>query len=148
MYCRNCGTEISDDAKFCQKCGYYCLNETQNESVEILPATELESRYCSKCGEKINKDAVICPKCGCYTNNNENTSNEYEVDKSAMGFVMSLFLGFIGLVIGIALYPTDTLARKTFIKSWLITTCVVWGICFLVFMIVLVSSTPSYSSYY
>ena len=45
--------------------------------------------------------------------------------KTGIGVLMGLFLGIIGLVIGICMYPAGTLARKTFLKAWGIT----FGVC-------------------
>lgn len=76
--------------------------------------------YCKKCGEVIDNDAVVCPKCGCSTNVVQN-NHKYNVSKTGMGILMGICLGLIGLVIGIVNYPEETIARKTFIKAWLIT---------------------------
>ena len=79
--------------------------------------------FCKKCGEQIHDEAVVCPKCGCSV---EEKKVPVEIDepKTGMGVVMGLFLGLIGLIIGICLYKEGTIARKTFIKSWVITFCI------------------------
>ena len=46
MYCRFCGKQIPDQAKFCPECG--------------APT----SIVCSKCGAKLNPNAKFCPECG------------------------------------------------------------------------------------
>ena len=38
-----------------------------------------------------------------------------------MGFLMGLFMGVIGLILGIAIYPEGTVSRRTFTKAWAIT---------------------------
>ena len=48
--CSNCGNELSENAKFCSKCG------TKYESDS--------GTFCQKCGHKINKDAKFCTYCG------------------------------------------------------------------------------------
>ena len=48
--CSNCGNELSENAKFCSKCG------TKYESASGI--------VCQKCGHKINKDAKFCTYCG------------------------------------------------------------------------------------
>lgn len=41
--------------------------------------------------------------------------------KTTMGVILCLFLGLIGLLIGIIIYPSGSLERKTFMKGWLTT---------------------------
>ena len=75
--------------------------------------------FCKKCGNEVNDEAVICIHCGCELDNGKTKDNNQS--KTGIGVVMALFLGVIGLIIGICLYPAGTIARKTFIKAWLIT---------------------------
>jgi len=80
--------------------------------------------YCSNCGQKVDDNAVICINCGCAINrptNTNNTKKEYGESKALLGVIAALFLGLIGLLIGILVYPDNTVARKTFIKAWIIT---------------------------
>lgn len=81
--------------------------------------------YCSKCGEEIMDQAVICPKCGCETNVKKSQYEYPDEPKTGMGVLFALLLGVIGLIIGICLYKDGSVARKTFIKGWLIT----FGVC-------------------
>ena len=58
--------------------------------------------------------------------------------RSGTGFVFAFFLGIIGLIIGLLLYPAGTVMRKTFLKAWLITTAVqvfimLFGVLFIAF---------------
>ncbi len=46
--CPECGSEISDTARNCPRCGY---------SFEKM-------KFCKFCGEKIPEDSVVCTKCG------------------------------------------------------------------------------------
>lgn len=75
--------------------------------------------YCKTCGKEIHDNAVICPNCGCATNNKpvNQTSGE---SKKTMGILLGLFLGLIGLIIGIAMFPNETEERATFLKGWTI----------------------------
>lgn len=85
--------------------------------------------YCPKCGKEIVDDAVVCVHCGRAVSNNNQTHNpEHDNSKTGLGVVMGLFLGLIGLVIGLCLYPENTIARKTFMKAWLITFLVCVGV--------------------
>lgn len=48
----------------------------------------------------------------------ENINNsKYNESKVGIGVVCALFLGIIGLIIG--LYPEGTVSRQTFMKGWL-----------------------------
>ena len=96
--------------------------------------------FCKKCGEEINDEAVICPKCGCETGiKTEKTPAEIDEPKTGIGVVLGLFLGIIGLIIGICLYKEGTIARKTFIKAWTITFVISIAICVLFFIISMVN---------
>ena len=96
--------------------------------------------YCKKCGEEFDDNASVCPKCGASTKE-VSSDPKYNQSKTGMGFVMGFFLGLIGLVIGMLSYPEGTVARKTFIKSWITTILVCWGIGLIsVFILTLTSS--------
>ena len=75
--------------------------------------------YCKYCGKEINDDAEICVHCGRSTGR-QNTQKSYEIDepKTGIGVLLGLFLGLIGLIIGLLLYPSGTLRRETFIRGW------------------------------
>ena len=75
--------------------------------------------YCRNCGKEIDDKAVICIHCGCAVMENQTPqmNPEYAQPKTGMG----ILLGLIGLIIGVAIYPEGTIARKTFMKSCLIT---------------------------
>lgn len=75
--------------------------------------------FCKYCGKEINDDAEICVHCGRSTGR-QVAQKSYEVDepKTGIGVLLGLFLGIIGLIIGLLLYPSGTLRRSTFIKGW------------------------------
>ena len=100
--------------------------------------------YCRKCGAQIEDNDFYCPYCGEMTNSSQpsntqtnnnvggynqpsnNTNNaQYNVSKTGIGVIMLLFLGFLGLIIGVLMYPAGTYARKSFVKGWVIT----WVVC-------------------
>ncbi len=54
---------------------------------------------------------------------------------------MALFLGIIGLIIGIMLYPSGTIARKTFIKAWCITYAIALIMIFIIIFFVAAAFT-------
>ncbi len=49
MYCRNCGSEMHEEAVVCVKCG--------------VPAGKGKS-FCPTCGAATNEEAVVCVSCG------------------------------------------------------------------------------------
>ena len=92
---------------------------------------------CKRCG-KYNPDSkTICAYCGCsletgqYVGGTESQKPFYNGDawkgpstssynpKTAVGVLMCLFLGLIGLIIGLLLYPSGTHERQTFLSGWL-----------------------------
>ena len=49
MHCRNCGSDVHEQAVMCVKCG-------------VPPADG--SKFCQTCGEETNPNADVCVKCG------------------------------------------------------------------------------------
>ena len=49
MFCRNCGKEVSGNAKICMECG---------------SDPKGSGGYCFSCGSTVHATAVSCPKCG------------------------------------------------------------------------------------
>ena len=114
MYCKNCGQQIPDDAQFCSSCGYSTGSRPNNNEQNTQPQQ---------------------------TTNTNTQNKEHNEPKTALGVIFSLFLGLIGLLIGILLYPEGTVARNTFIKAWLITYIVTMAITlvgsFLVYIVIM-----------
>lgn len=106
-----------------------------------------KTMYCTKCGtEIVNDEAVVCIKCGCSIEQKLEKSIEVDEPKTGIGVVFGLFLGLIGLLIGICLYKEGTIARKTFIKSWVISyvsTIVATILICVIFVIIFVSAFSS-----
>lgn len=97
--------------------------------------------YCQKCGKEIDDEAIVCTNCGCAVKNinlNQTTqpAQDYSTSKAGMGVLFALLLGLIGLVIGICIYPENTVARQTFIKGWGITFGVSVGVLIILFMLI------------
>ncbi len=78
--------------------------------------------YCRKCGKEIDDEAVFCTHCGCAVNDSKPnaTSNvgSPEANKKTLGIVLGFFIGIIGLIIGICMYPNESEERETFISGW------------------------------
>jgi uncharacterized membrane protein YvbJ len=98
--------------------------------------------FCQNCGNEVDDNAVVCIKCGAQVKELEAKPTDKAVDpayaesKTIIGVLLALFLGIIGLLIGFLIYPEGTIARKTFIKSWLITYLVEIALIVLSFIII------------
>ena len=55
-YCRKCGTQVSQDTKFCPNCGYQFLTEPQ----QMAP----KAGFCQNCGKENASNAKFCRFCG------------------------------------------------------------------------------------
>lgn len=130
MFCPKCTEEIDDNSKFCSNCGYKIPDKkTKSQSKKTVI-------YCKNCGQKNDVNEKFCTNCMAKLNGKEHDS-EYNEPKNGVGFSLGIFLGLIGLVIGLCLYPFGSVSRKTFINSWGIGFFV-W-VC--VFIIVIISCT-------
>lgn len=103
MFCRYCGKEIEEDSSICWNCGEFLTNNSDEDN-------------------KTKKQDSLS------THPNFSSSSAIETDKAAYGVLTCIFLGLIGLVIGVLIYPDGSFRRKTFLKGWLITFIVIVGI--------------------
>ena len=110
-------------------------------------------KYCIHCGKEIKDEAVVCPSCGCSVK--ETKEQDYNESKAGIGVLCAIFLTFIGLIIGLIIYPSGTNARRTFLKGWGITIGVqiaigvILGIIYAVIISVAITGTSSsYYGYY
>lgn len=87
--------------------------------------------YCRFCGKEVREEAVVCVHCGCELDNGKYKDNN--TSKIGMGVLLCIFLNVIGLIVGLLLYPGGSIARKTFIKGWLITVIMSFIITLLIF---------------
>ena len=108
--------------------------------------------FCPKCGKEIADDAEFCVHCGRRVSLTEPSIKalKQKESKTTMGVLFALFLGLTGLLIGICIYEKDTIARKTFMKGWIITFLIPLGAILLLIIIFAIyygvnsSSTPYY----
>ena len=104
--------------------------------------------FCQKCGEEIHDEAVVCTKCGCAVEKNQKPAPVPDEPKTVIGVVMGLFLGLIGLLIGICLYKEGTIARRTFIKSWAITFAITTAVIIVFYIIGIVAAMSAINNLY
>lgn len=75
MFCRNCGTELSENAVVCVKCGVQKGKGTS---------------YCPHCGKETSAGAAVCLSCGC------SVRGGGEKSKLVSG-LLGIFLGVFGI---------------------------------------------------
>ena len=79
MYCRNCGSEMNQNAVVCVKCGV---------------STGTGNAYCPHCGKETAPVAVVCLSCGCSLTNTK--AVEGAKSKLVAG-LLGIFLGGLGI---------------------------------------------------
>ncbi len=66
--------------------------------------------------------------------------SDYDCSKTDIGVILCLCLSFIGLIVGLCMYPSGTYARSSFVRGWvtafIVTTIIALIICFFVFMFI------------
>ena len=62
-YCRNCGIQLIDGAKFCQKCGYP-VSDGNAENAQRKQEFAGKLYKCPNCGEILKSFELNCPACG------------------------------------------------------------------------------------
>ena len=104
--------------------------------------------FCKNCGKEINDKAAICIHCGCATGNANPVEELSGESKKTVGVLLGIFLGLIGLIIGICLYPTNSYERKTFIQGWGIAFAICFGACMLLYIIIIATTCSTLAMYY
>lgn len=69
--------------------------------------------------------------------NNRNNVGQH-TSKMGLGVLFALFLGVIGLLIGICMYSEGSYERQTFVKGWVRTFLTVIGICLFIVLFVVI----------
>lgn len=76
MFCKYCGKELINGAKFCSQCGKMLTpsatnaagQEEQAETKETTATVAENKKFCKHCGKEILPTVKFCPKCGNKTN--------------------------------------------------------------------------------
>lgn len=76
MYCRNCGSTMTDKAAVCVKCGV---------------KKGMGSGYCPNCGEKTTANAAVCLKCGVSLTNNSAEGGKSKLTAGLLGILLGVF---------------------------------------------------------
>lgn len=78
MFCRSCGSPLSDGAKFCPKCGMQASKTAQNAAQQAARPS-----VCPQCGTPLSATAKFCPKCGADVLNNARQSVQQTAQQAA-----------------------------------------------------------------
>ena len=129
MICDVCGKNISDSATKCPYC-FATIKQNANTnkkstSTYVPPKSSGSTKFCSNCGKSIPLSATICPYCARSVGGKSTSySSSSGTSKKGLGVLFCLFLGLIGLIIGICIYPSGSVERDTFVSGW-VTTLIV-----------------------
>ncbi len=80
MYCRNCGSEMNENAAVCLNCG---------------AAKNAGKGFCANCGSAVNENAAVCLNCGASISK-KGGGQVGEKSKIVAG-LLAIFLGHLGL---------------------------------------------------
>lgn len=79
MYCRNCGSEMNQNAVVCVKCGV---------------SKGIGNSYCPHCGKETASVAAVCLNCGCSLTN---TNAAVGAKSKSVAGLLAIFLGGLGI---------------------------------------------------
>ena len=89
-YCKTCGCELPEEARFCKECGSEVIRE------ENVSGT----KFCMNCGFEIPKAAKFCSECGLPTGSNphaKNANNSVVRNHKSPGLAAALSFLIVGL---------------------------------------------------
>lgn len=64
MKCKNCGSELAADARFCRDCGSKIEPDEQVEELKPAETEESQKVLCKNCGAELAHGAIFCRDCG------------------------------------------------------------------------------------
>ncbi len=80
MYCKNCGSEMNENAVACMSCGF---------------GKGTGEKFCSTCGKEVNPGAVICTNCGAAIKAPAAANGEQK--SKLVAVLLAFFLGGFGI---------------------------------------------------
>lgn len=93
MYCKNCGSQIDDNAYVCVHCGVRTDATLSNQG---------KSKFCPHCGSEIDYNAYVCVHCGKKVVSDEPKRKSSATIYAVIGFICSLLtVTFAGAVLAI-----------------------------------------------
>ncbi len=107
LKCKNCGSEVNQNALFCQVCG-----------AKVEKIVKPLKRTCPNCGEEIDDSTTFCPECGANvftgvkSQHKSPVSNSFQgqidfntmIKPSIVALILAIILSIIGLLIGLSWY--------------------------------------------
>lgn len=120
MYCKNCGTPLPDNAKFCNSCGAKNDSVITEQPPKIIPGQNTSTAP--------HPGHIHCPKCKSHnlqyvTNtqfSSKTTGGGYSGGKGCLGY---LLLGPFGLLCGSCGSKQKTETHTTTTNTWICTDC-------------------------
>lgn len=85
MFCRNCGSEMHEEAVVCVKCG--------------VPKGS-GNKFCDKCGAESHPEAVVCINCGCSFGNASANNTQQPNAQPTLNQKSKLIAGLLGIFLG------------------------------------------------
>lgn len=79
MFCKNCGSELNENAVACMTCGF---------------AKGTGEKFCGNCGSELNPGAAICIKCGAAV---KTAAAGSEQKSKLVAVLLALFVGYVGI---------------------------------------------------
>lgn len=144
----------------------YTTNSRQVENKVVNNPTQptYKERVCTKCGTRYYDNRKCCPNCFAdvglsvdakyagtvhsYSAPAQQPVKTIGENKAGFGVLMALFLGFIGLIIGVCIYSSGTEERRTFIKGFWITYAVCLAVAAIILIIVFAGASCYLNRYY
>ena len=113
--CTNCGRECSDDTKICPKCGWGL-----NSDPSMASRAKNESPVKLRRGELKFDPIPDEPRRYDYNRTTKRTTQQYAPKDSChrYGFWMAIFMGIIGLIIGLMMYRDQPEAKASYKRGW------------------------------
>ncbi|MDE7108176.1 MAG: zinc-ribbon domain-containing protein [Clostridiales bacterium] len=142
MFCKNCGTQLTDDSRFCYKCGTPTHIAEQKDKIELNDYDPFEP---------FAQPAIDNPAPQTQTPQQAPTQNTTSTAADEgifgiVGFVLAFFCPIVGLVlsiIGMTKKKYNNLATAGFVLS------IIFTILYIIIIVIAVeNSTPSYPYYY
>ena len=82
MFCRNCGTEINENAVACMTCGF---------------AKGTGEKFCANCGKEVTPGAAVCVSCGAAIQAVKAEVINNGQKSKLVAVLLAFFLGSIGI---------------------------------------------------
>lgn len=82
MYCKNCGSEMNENAAVCLNCG---------------AAKNVGKGYCANCGNAVNENASVCLSCGAAISSGKSGNGQAGDKQKTVAGLLAIFLGHLGI---------------------------------------------------